>query len=210
MDAPSLAESVADDVSSKMAKGFISPRTLLARMSVVDSPSRTATVYQDSNYLPFYFHLGRALAPKDVLCVGLETGIQLGCLLKGCPAPRSATCVQPSDGSFYSPRVALSNIRFATSKGFPVSVHVGSAGDAAMDGTRTKRFGLCMIVSHLPVDSLMDTMDFCWSVVGEGGLLVVDMLDEGRTGVVFSDFCRARSLPHRTLKTRYGTGIAGR
>lgn len=203
-------DSVADEVGSKMLRGFISPRALLSKMSVVDNANRTSTVYQDPNYLPFYFHLGRTLDPRSVFCLGVELGLQVGCLLEGCAAPQRAACLQPKSEGFYSPRIALSNIKSATNRRFPVSIHVGEVGDEQVSSLKSEKFDLAMIVVPMPVDSLMDSMEFCWSALREDGIMVVDMLDEKKTGLVFSDFCRARNLPHHILKTRYGTGIVGR
>lgn len=210
MDEPSRIDSVAEEVALKLSRGFLSPRTLLSRMSVIDQPSRTVTIYEDSNYLPFYFHLGRATNPRDIFCFGAEIGLQVGCLLKGCGDPRSAFCFQPPGRGPYSPRVAISNVKSATRKNFPISIHVGVAGEDAIPQAKRGCFDLSMIVVPLPVDSLMDSMDLCWSLLREEGTLVVDMLDEGKAGAIFFDFCRARGLRHRVLKTRYGTGIAGR
>jgi hypothetical protein len=206
----SRISSMADEVSHRMAKSFLSPKTLLSKMSVVDSPSKTATVYQDPNYLPFYFHLGRVASPRSVLCVGLDLGLQIGCLLQGCGDPKGALCVQPSSGGFYSPRMALSNIRSTVGRRFPVSVHVGDVGDGALRVDLDKKFDMAMIVAPMPVDSMMNSMDLCWSALNYDGTLVVDLLEGSKAGLIFGDFCKARGLEFRVLKTRYGTGIAGR
>lgn len=89
-------------------------------------------------------------------------------------------------------------------------MHIGNIGDEEVSAVGSEKFDLSMIVVPLSVDSLMDSMEFCWSITRDNGLMVVDMLDDKKTGIVFSDFCRARNLSHRVLKTRYGTGIAGR
>lgn len=210
MEGASRIDSVAAEVSSRMSRGFLSPSALLARMSVVDSPSKAATAYQDPNYLPFYFHLGRVVDPASVFCIGAEIGLQVGCLLEGCGNPRSATCLQPPSDSFFPSRLALSNIRSAAGRRFPVSLHSGDLNEFVARAVGGERFDLAMVVVPMPVDLMMDSMDLCWSVLVEDGLMVVDMLDEGRAGPVFADFCRARNLKSAVVKTRYGTGIAGR
>lgn len=210
MEGPKRASSVASEVGRRMAQSFLSPRTLLSRMSVVDSPTRTATAYQDPNYLPFYFHLGRVVEPSRVFCVGLDLGLQVCCLLQGCRNPKGVFCVQPTPDGFYSPRIAMSNIRTTTSRRFPASIHIGGLNDDAVQNVRGEKFDLAMIVSPMPVDSMMDSIDFCWSVLKYDGLLVVDMLDDRKAGLIFSDFCRSRGLDSQSIKTRYGTGIAGR
>lgn len=179
-------------------------------MSVVDSPSRIATAYQDPNYLPFYFHLGRVVRPEKSFFVGLELGLQIGCVFQGCESPASATCVQPPPDHFYSPRMALSNIKSASKGRASISVHMGSVGEYKDSSFPKESFDLAAILVSMPSDSLMDSMDICWSLLKAEGLLVVDFLDEKRSVLVFSDFCKARGLDFGLLKTRYGAGIAGR
>lgn len=210
MEGPSRIESVAQEVSSRMSRAFVTPSALLSKMSVVDSSSKTTSAYQDPNYLPFYFHLGRVLNPKSVFCLGPEIGLQVGCLLEGSSNSVSATCVQPPSDSFYPARLALSNIRFATSRRFPVSLHIGDLSGEVASKVVGERFDLAMIAIRMTVDAAMDSMAFCWSLLGEDGVMVVDMLDEGKVGLVFEDFCRARNLDRAFVKTRYGTGIVGR
>lgn len=179
-------------------------------MSVVDDPTKMVTAYQDPNYLPFYFHLGRVLNPKRVLCVGADLGLQVACLLAGCSDPKSALCIQLPSERFYSPRMALSNIRSATNRYFPASVITAALDSEFLSGSLGKGFDLSMIVVPMSVDSMMDSMDVCWSSVGDEGVMVVDMLADRKSSAVFEDFCSSRNLASRIIKTRYGTGIVGR
>jgi hypothetical protein len=207
---PSRLDSMCDEVAARMGRSSISPRALLSRMSIVDDPAKMATAYQDPNYLPFYFHLGRVLDPKRVFCVGAELGLQVACLLAGCSIPESALCLQPPSERFYSPRMALSNVRSATNRHFPVSVVTASLDSKPVSGLIGKGFDLSMIVVSMSVDALMDSMNICWSSVGDDGVMVVDMLIDRKSSAVFDDFCRSHNLSSRVLKTRYGTGIVSR
>lgn len=210
MQGHSRVSSIADEVLLRMSKSFLSPKTLLSNMSVVDSPSKAATAYQDPNYLPFYFHIGRVASPRKVFCVGFDLGLQMGCLLQGCENPFGAFCVQPATDGFYAPRIALSNVRSTAGRHFPISIHVGKVTDdpvlKAIDG----KFDMSMIVASMSVDSLMESIDICWSALSYEGLIVVDLLYERSNELIFCDFCKSKGLDFRVLKTRYGTGIAGR
>lgn len=210
MEGSSRAAAVADQVATRMSQSFLSPKALLSKMSILDDPIRTSSVYHDPNYLPFYFHLGRVLKPRSIFCLGAELGLQVGCLLEGCQDPQRVVCLQPPSEDTYSSRIAVSNIKFVAGKHFPISLGIGTINDDAAAAIKGYRFDLAMIVVSMPVDDLMESMDFCWSLLGDDGLMVVDMLDDRNAGVVFEDFCKGRSIDHRTLKTRYGTGIASR
>jgi len=199
-----------DEVVARMGRSSMSPRALLSRMSIVDDPTRMVTAYQDPNYLPFYFHLGRVLNPRRVFCIGAELGLQVACLLAGCSSPESVSCLQFPSERFYSPRMALSNIKSATNRHFPVSVVIAPLDGEPVSGLIGGGFDLSMVVVSMSVDALMDSMDICWSSVGDEGVMVVDMLVDQNSSAVFDDFCKSRNLSSRVLKTRYGTGIVAR
>lgn len=210
MQGHNRVSSIADEVLLRMSKSFLSPKTLLSKMSVVDSPSKAATAYQDSNYLPFYFHMGRVASPRKIFCVGFGLGLQLGCLLQGCEGASEAFCVQPASEGLYAPRIALSNIKSTAGRHFPISVHVGDVADEPVRAVLDGKFDMAIMVSPMPVDSMMDSIELCWSGLSYEGILVVDFLDERSNELIFRDFCKSKGLECRVLKTRYGTGIAGR
>jgi hypothetical protein len=69
---------------------------------------------------------------------------------------------------------------------------------------------MAIMVDVLPADLMMDCLDAFYSVLNQGGHIVVDRMSEGRVSEVFLDFCKAKGLPFRTFKTRYESAIAER
>lgn len=203
----SLEESAAE-IESRLSRGVISPRTVLGRMSLAGEESSMGPSYGDPAYFPYYFHLGRVIDPARLLCVGLELGLQAGCVLQGCESPASMFAVQPPPSHPYSPRIAVSNVKKAAGRRFPVSVHVGDTGDPSFPGFGPEPFDLAIITPHLPPDPMMDHLHQCWDALSDGGFISVDRLSQAEAGEVFRDFCRSRSVDFRIFKTRYGSGIA--
>lgn len=204
---PSL-ESAASDIRLRMAQQAISPRTLLGRMSLIDDLSRQTGQFQDPNHLPFYFHAGRVLNPRRILCFGLEIGLQVSCLLQGCSDPELAFCVQFPTKNFYSPRVAVSNIKTVAGRRFAVGVHVGRMDEDSFPRLPGSHFDMAVVTVPIPPDSLMDSMDSCWAALAESGHIVIDRLSEPRSEEVFRDFCRAKGAEFVVFETRYKVGIA--
>lgn len=190
-----------------MQKQLMPPRTLLGGMRLIDESSRSSSQYQDPNYLPFYFHLGRVADPSDILCVGLDLGLQLSCLLKGCSSSKSAFCIQPPSDEFYSPRLALSNVRSVAGNRFPIELHVGRPHDHRPQEAVRKGFDIALITRAMPGDDLMDSMDFCWKCLVSGGIMVVDYLSHAEGDEIFRDFCLGRSAQHHLFQTRYSSGM---
>ena len=201
-------EEAADEIESRLSKGTISSRTVLGRMSLVDQESSAGPSYQDPSYFPYYFHVGRVLNPARLLCVGLDLGLQAGCVLQGCESPELMSAIQPPPGHPYSPRIAVANIRKVTSRGFSISVHVGGLADPYFAGILPSYFDLAFVTSPLGADSMMDHMHQCWDGLKEGGFISVDRLSNVGAEDIFRDFCKSRSVPFRLFGTRYGCGIA--
>lgn len=200
-------DEVESQISYRMLKQLMSPRTLLGGMRLIDESSRLSGQYQDPNYLPFYFHLGRVINPARIACVGFDLGLQLSCLLKGCSSPKLAFCLQGPSGDFYSPRLALSNIRSVAGNRFPVEVHVGRPHDQRPQDIIRAGVDMALITKGMPSDDLMESMDLCWGGLGSGGAMVVDYLSQGESEDIFRDFCAGRSVRYHIFRTRYLSGM---
>lgn len=199
----------AAEVARRIGAQGISSRALLGGMRLIDESSRLTGQYQDPNYLPMYYHMGRVFDPKRVLCVGLNLGLHVSCLLRGCRSPESAVCVESPSESFYSPRLAVSNIKSAAGRRFPVRVHVGDLHDPSLANS-CRGTDMAAVTYEMGSDELMHCMDFCWASLSNGGVMCVDRLSHKDSRAVFDDFCRAKGASPFFLATRYGSGIVER
>lgn len=197
-----------EELRRRLESQSVTPRVLLGDMRLLDESSRSSGQYQDPDYLPFYYHVARAFGPRRIFCLGLELGLHVSCLLKGCSDPDSAVCVQPPSESFYSPRLALSNIRSVSGRKFSALAHEGRLDDPTVQRAASGSFDLSMITVEAPSDLLMEFMDFSWSRLRAGGLLLVDRLVFGESEDVFDDFRRGRGADAMVFETRYRTGLA--
>ncbi len=197
-----------EELSRRLKLQFVSPRTLLGGMSVVDETSRLTGQYQDPNYLPFYYHMGRVFRPSRVFCIGLDLGLHLSCLLKGCPEPKSAVSLQPPSDSFYSPRLAVLNIKSAAGRKFPFFTHSGLIQDQALSASLSSGVDAVIVTREMSSDPLMEALDFCWKRLAPEGFLALDHLSHRGSEQVFLDFCKSKGAEWSFFKTRYKMGIA--
>ena len=209
-NAPPSFDSMQSEISDRMNKQLMTPRMLLGGMRLIDESSRMSVQYQDPNYLPFYFHVGRVFDPKKVVCVGLDLGLHISCLLKGCSSPSFALCIQPQSEEFYSSRLALSNIKSVAGRKFPVEIHIGRPHDQRPQSLVALGFDAAIVTNESSSDKLMEAMDFCWKGLRHGGVMAVDHLTHRENEEVFEDFCRGRSASHCVFRTRYKVGMAMR
>lgn len=189
-----------EDLSRRLESASMPATALLGNMRLLDDLSRHTSQYQDPRYLPFYYHFGRVFAPRRLLFVGLDIGLHLACMLKGCSNPESASCIQPRPESFYSPRLAMSNARSAAGRKFPLGVYVGHLNDQGAKDISLGHFDAAAVTAEMASDSLMDALDFCWSRLSEGGFLCVDRLSRKGSREVFDDLT---SQPAQTMRRIY-------
>lgn len=199
-----------DDLNVRLNAQYVPPAVLLGGMGLLDESSRLTGQYQDPRYLPFYYHICRVFSPRRILLIGLDIGLQLACMLKGCAEPERASCIQRPSESFYSPRLAISNAKAAAGRKFPIVVHVGNMNDRGAIESCSGLFEAAAITAEMPSDSLMDALDFCWSRLSEGGFICVDRLSKEGSREVFDDFCKVKGAANCFFETRYGCGIAVR
>lgn len=201
------AKSVFSQLSGRLDTQSISSRVLLGDLRLADEASRLTGQYQDPRYFPFYYHVARVMNPRRILCVGLELGLQLSCLLKGCQEAKEACCLQPATDDFYSPRLALSNIKSVAGSRFPVQFAFAGVGHISDMASGAPPFDIALIVHELHGDALAECMDLCWGLVREGGCMVVDHLFRKKSESLFVDFSKFRGSGRFVFDTRYRTGI---
>ena len=200
-----------DDVSAslgeKLAAQTVPSRVLLDRLRLIDETSRKSGQYQDPNYLPFYYHLSKFVSPKSILHVGFDLALPSCCFLMGCPSAERLLGFQRSSAGYYSPRIALSNIRSVKGRKFSLDFHMGGIIDAEFEQKLSPGFDMVMITERRSGDQLVETLEVCWDRLPIDGVLVVDHISSDHADDIFSSFCRGRSRPHSVLATRYGMGI---
>lgn len=208
MSAKEELENKATEIRFRISKAIMSPNVLTARMSIIDDFATVSSSYRDPNYLPFYYHCGRVLNPRRILCIGVESGVQLGSLLMGCERPEEVFCIHSVSSEFKSTRTALFNIKASAGKKMPVSIRSSDLKSGIEFDILTDNFCVAVIPIRLKWDSMMNSMDFAWSKLRDGGFLVVDRTDEEDVASIVADFLKSKSASYVFMETRYGSTIA--
>lgn len=199
---------IKNDLENKINSGAIAPRILLDRLRLIDEDSRKSPQYQDPSYLPFYYHLSKFLNPSVVLHVGFNLALPLCCFLKGSASATRAVGLQIKDKAFYSPRLAISNIKDVKGRSFPVDFHLGTVTDEAFVKMISGGVDLVMITEGAGV-GLPDVLEVCWQNLNLDGALVLDRAPpRSEDGKLFSDFCMSKNRQPVFFNTRYGTAFS--
>ena len=170
---------------------------------MLDDASRRTGQYQDPRYLPFYYYLSKRVSPKSLLHVGLDLGLPSCCFLMGCESVERLVAFQMDKNAFYSPRIALSNIRDVRRR-LSVEYHHGRMIDREMESKMSGGFDMVLITSKMNDDELNETLDVCWNHLNLDGIMVADHAGTPKAGGLFSAFCKAKNRPVVKFDTRYG------
>lgn len=197
------------DVEKRLAAGLVGPRVLLDRMRLIDEDSRRSPQYQDPNYLPFYYHLAKCVSPASVLHIGLNLALPLCCFLRGSNSAKRCMGLQIRSRDFYSPRLAIANVRDVKGRSFPAGFHIGDVTDEAFLRLVSAGVDLAMITEKVESSRLSDFLEVSWQSLSLDGVMVLDRASAGSAeGRIFADFCRSKNRDFVFFDTRYGTALA--
>lgn len=196
------------ELNEKLTRQQVSPRVLLDRLNLLDEASRKTSQYQDPNYFPFYYHLSKSVHPKTIFQVGFDLGLPLCCFLAGCDSAEKVIAFQKRDGSFYSPRIAVSNIKIVRRSGLSLDFHLGDFLDESLESMISVGLDLAFVTCHVKDEELNDILYLTWKHMNLDGVLVVDhMRSNPKVFDVFKSFCKTQNREYVFFETRYGTTV---
>jgi hypothetical protein len=203
-----LVDEIKVQIESKLKKQTISSRVLLDKLRLIDSYSRKSSQYQDPNYLPFYYYLGKFIFPKSILHVGFNLGLPLCCFMQSCSVVERVLCFQRKSKEYYSSKLGLSNVKDIKGKNFNVDFYYGDLFDLECIAKIKIGFDMILITEKLNNDQINETLDMCWENLNFDGILVVDYINSNKhVGEIFKGFSKGKNRNFEIFNTRYGTGV---
>lgn len=191
----------AAQLRAKLDSGLVSCQILLGRAKLLDQRSSDSAAYNDSRYLPFYYHLGAATCPSVVCQIGSRLGLVGACFLQGCKGVREWRVWDvPEEGrpasGFVEPNL----------RGFGAAeVHAGG-WPAAWEGLAD----VALLTGHYGAARTAECLAFLWERLRPEGLLAADYIEDDDVGQVFRQFARVKNREAEVFRTRYGVGILTR
>lgn len=202
-----MSHDIFSSLNKNLKDQHIPPRVLLDKLRLISENSRKSSQYQDPNHLPFYYHLAKYVFPKKIVHVGLDLGLPSCCFLQGSKSTESILCFQKQNQEFYSPRLAISNIR-DVSKKLEIDYYYGNANDLNFIKKLEKNFDLFMITENCSNDDLNEFLDIFWQYLNLDGFILVDYVKSEKTKLeIFKSFCKGKNRDHKEFDTRYGIGL---
>ncbi len=186
---------------------LISSTVLLDDLHIIEEDDRKLSQYADPRYVPFYYHLGKYLKPKNLLEYGLGLAFFSTCFMKSCRTVEKFFAFQERDKNFYSNRMAIKNIKRVFNGKF--YYHLGRIVDAdCQEKLSVDKWDLVFINEKLHYDTHMLHLDIAWEHLNEGGYIVVDYaITHPNAAKSLANFCKIQNIKPIIIKTRYGAGI---
>jgi len=190
-----------------LSKQLLNPRILLDRARLFDETSRKSLAYNDSTYMPFYYYLGKYIAPTNVLEFGFRLGLIATCFLTSCKTVNNYLAFQTKTKEFYSSRIGISNIK-DKHKG-KLDVWVGDILDNEFEKFICKvKWDLVIINEEFSYDKHMDYLEKAWQNMPDGGLLVHDYaIYHQPASDAIKAFAKIKNRKASYIKTRYGIAM---
>lgn len=194
-------------IEAHLKKQLVSGRVLLDRFRVIDEDSRKTSIYTDHRYAPFYYHLGKYLAPKNVIEVGFNLGFVSGCFLKSCKSVRKMFAFQEKTDEFYSTRLAAKNVK--SNYDGELITHVGYIIDeSVINLISNDSWDLVFLNERWDYDKYLNALEILWKHMSLGGMVVWDhTATHEPASKAFVNFCKIKNANSIKFETRHGVGI---
>jgi predicted O-methyltransferase YrrM len=181
-------------IQQKLATGALSAKILLSSARLFDESLRSSSIYADNRHFPFYYHLGRQIAPQKVIQVGPYLGLPAACFLQSCWDVKEWVCVDDP-----SPITELNVRLYSFGRG---RVYMWSKGDC--EGYRADA---AFLSQEFPEADYRENLEFLWDHLESEGLLVADYITSSNA---FSAFCRVKNRTPVVFQTRHSVGVIQR
>lgn len=184
-----------NNLKGNLQSSTISPKLLLQRLRVADERTRSTPDYQDPTYLPFYYHLGKYLTPKNILAFGFGLGFSLSCFLKTNKTAENILAFESKSKDYYSPRLGLSNVKDHFDG--QINYYCGYFLDKPLQ----QPWDLIFFDYEASYDDLRNCLDFLWDTLVLDGYLVIEKTAASKKAV--TDFLSTVNRPSVAFPTRY-------
>lgn len=194
-------------LSLDLKKQAVSPKIFMSRFRVISEASRQTSAYEDPRYIPFYYHLGKYVKPKNMMEIGFRLGLLTATFLKSCKETSYVLAFQPRIDEFYSFKLGETNVRDSY-KG-ELETYYGDFYDKELEKKIDKRkFDLVIINDETKYDMQLAYLESMWSKMNLGGFIVVEYYNFHKPSKDALDtFCKVKNREIIMFSTRYGAGI---
>ncbi len=198
---------LAQKINERLESGLLPAHALMSRMRLSNEGMRRSTEYTDLTHLPFYYHLGREVAPEKLLEFGFGDGIVSGCLLLSCKAVKEFLAFQEVGEQEYSPRLGRANIKDRYDQ--PFDIYIGNVSDTEfLDRVQANRWDMVLMHESLEYKDYMDRLRLAWANISTDGLIIMDRINYNKqAGQAYYDFCKVSNRDPLTCNSKYGVGI---
>ena len=197
-----------EQIDTDLQRAAVSSTVILDRLCVVNEETRKSSSYVDSNYIPFYYHLGKYITPKNLLEIGVNLGFFSSALFKSCKSVENYLAFQSSTTSFFSKRLMFSNVKSSYKNNF--DYYMGSTEDVAFhEKVNFTKWDLVFLNEERYYDKYAEVLDLAWDNLSETGLIVMDnVITNTASRDAFTSFSKNKNS--KIFKTRYGTGVVSK
>ncbi len=194
-------------INERLESGLLPAHILMSRMRLSNESMRHSIEYTDPTHLPFYYHLGKDLAPEKLLEFGFGEGILSGCLLLSCKTVKEFLAFQSAKGQEYSARLGRANVKDCYDQAF--DIHVGSVDDVEfLERLQAKRWDVILMHESLAYNDCMSRLRLAWANISADGLIIMDRINYDKsTGQAYYDFCKVSNRNPVTCNSKYGVGL---
>lgn len=198
---------IVSNIEKDLDTGAISPRIILDSLRFIDEASRRTGAYVDPLYMPFYYHFGKYVFPRNYVQIGFDLGLSSACFFKSCQSVENFLAFQRNNQVFYSSRLSVKNVKNHYKNNFDF-YHGGFYDKGFEKALHRNKWDLIVVDERIMYDSHLSCLEVLWPMLNSDGLLVVDRVSSDQSAKdSFHNLCNIKNRKPFVIKTRYGIGI---
>lgn len=193
-------------LENDLKKSLISTKVLTSNFKFIDEASKKSHAYNDSLYIPFYYHLGKYLKPASLLEVGVDLGFISSCFLKSCKTVEYCFGFQSKTEINWDKSLYLSNIKKNYKKN--IETYYGDFLDKAfLENIENKKFDIAIISIKDNYDKLFALCDFIYLNLNKNGYMIFDHVKNIKNKEIFFNIANGYKKEYKVFETRNITGV---
>ncbi len=201
-------EDIQKEIKGLIRKQLVNGKILLQDCKLIDENARRSHAYSDPLYVPFYYHLGKFIKPKNVFSLSFNLGLLEKCFFMSCQETEFFLGFHQFDRNVYfSPRMGIYNIRRSYKADF--DFFEGNIKDDSFHvKASSTKWNAIFINEECNYDTALYLLETGWNLLDENGFLIIDYaIDLKAVKQAFHGFADSVGRKPFIFETRYGTGI---
>lgn len=186
-------------------KSLVDSKKITSGFKLVDQNFKKNIKYNDSQYLPFFYYLGKELKCKNFFELGVNLAIFSGCFFRSCKTVEYYLGFQQKKDDFFNTNIPRSNISLSYRK--QCDFYIGDFFDKELQDKMTK-FDLVFINEEYSFDKYFGICESIYlNNLNKDGIMIFSNLNKKNSFDIYENISKGYRLKNKNFFNKIGVLI---